>query len=319
MEREKYYRFSTYLKRTFGCRVYKVSIDAGFSCPNIDGTFSKNGCIFCDNKAFSHYTRVGTISTEEQIEKGIGYGKRRYRAEKFIIYFQAFTNTYASVEVLKQKYDIIRKFDKNIVALAIGTRPDCIDEEKLDLIESYAKDYEVWIEYGLQSIHKKTLKLINRNHTYTDFLQAVKLTRKRNIKICAHVIVGLQGETEREILETAKECGYLKLDGIKIHPLHIVKGTVLEKIFHEGKYKPLELEEYVELSTKFLEYLYPETVIQRLTADCPEEFLVAPGWINKKQVILKKIDEKLEKKERFQGKRFKPVKTLTGKNKKVML
>lgn len=300
-KQRRYYKFSRYLKKRFGQPVYKVSIDAGFSCPNKDGRLGEGGCIYCDNRAFSHNSRISTPPPiEKQIKNGVKFGKRRYNAKKFMVYFQAYTNTYASPDVLKEKYDVVRKFN-DVVGLAIGTRPDCVNEKILNLIESYSDNYEVWLEYGLQSIHDKTLKLINRNHTYDDFVKAVQMTRMRNIKICAHIIIGLPGETKEEMLETAKALAELKIDGVKIHPLHIVKDTKLEELYREGKYKPLELDEYVNIVTEFLQYLPPTTVIQRITADCPKELLVAPEWINNKQRVLNMIEKRLEEKDTHQG------------------
>ncbi|MCM8804898.1 MAG: TIGR01212 family radical SAM protein, partial [Candidatus Omnitrophica bacterium] len=232
---ELYKKYSDYLKKKFGCRVHKISVYAGFFCPNLDGTLSKKGCIYCNNYAFSPCLREN-LEIEKQIEKGIEYGKKRFKAEKFIVYFQPYSNTYAPIEILKEKYGIVKKFSE-VVGISIGTRPDCIDYEKLKLIESYSDKYEVWIEYGLQSVHDKTLKIINRNHTYSDFLNAYNLTRKRNIKICVHVIIGLPGETRKDILETAKECGRLKFDGIKIHPIHILKDTELERWYKGKRFK----------------------------------------------------------------------------------
>jgi len=300
---ERYYKFSKYLKERFGERVHKISVDAGFKCPNLDGTLSNKGCIYCNNYAFSPALRVKNLSLEEQIEKGIEYGKKRFKAKKFIVYFQPFTNTYAPLKILKERYDVVRKFSE-VVGIAIGTRPDCIDEEKLSLIESYTEDYEVWIEYGLQSIHDKTLKIINRNHTYSDFLKAVEITKGRGIKICAHVIIGLPGETRKDMIETAKECGRLKIDGIKIHPLHVVKATQLEKMYKDGKYTPMDIEFYVDTVVEFLQYLSPDTVIQRITADCPSEYLVAPFWIDLKDKVIKMIEDRLEKEDIFQGKKL---------------
>ena len=217
------------------------------------------------------------------------------------MYFQAYTNTYAPIEILRERYGIVRKFD-DIVGIAIGTRPDCVSEGVLDILESYTSDYEVWVEYGLQSIHEKTLKRVNRNHTYKDFLNAARLTRNRNIKICAHLIIGLPGETKNNIMATAREMGRLKLDGVKIHPLHVVKDTKLAELFKEGLYKALELDEFVEIATDFLGYLWPQTVIQRISADCPEELLIAPCWILEKNALLNKLDKRLAEKDVFQGK-----------------
>lgn len=302
---ERYYKFSKYLKERFGCRVYKVSIDAGFSCPNKDGKLSNDGCIYCDNRAFSLNTRIPPRPIETQIEEGIIYGKQRYSAEKFIVYFQAHTNTYAPLEILKARYDAVRKFN-DVAGIAIGTRPDCVNEEILDLIESYSRDYEVWLEYGLQSIHKRTLELINRGHFYEDFLEAVELTRKRpRIKICAHVIIGLPDEKKEDMLETASELGHLKLDGIKIHPLHVIKGTKLEEFSKNNSYRLMKLDEYVSLAADFLEYLWPNTVIQRITADCPRELLAGPFWILEKNKVIEKIENALLKEDRFQGRLYK--------------
>ncbi len=303
MAHDRYYRFSRYLKERFGARVYKVSLDAGFSCPNKDGRLSDEGCIYCDNSAFSFNTRRPSRPIEVQIKEGMDFGKKRYGAQKFIVYFQAYTNTDAELPVLKQRYDQIKKF-KDIVGLSIGTRPDCVSGEVLDLIKSYGSDYEVWIEYGLQSIHEKTLNFINRRHTYNDFLKAFEMARERNLKVCAHVIIGLPGEGKKEILQTAGELGRLKIDGVKIHPLHVVKGTKLENLLKEGLYNPLQLKEYVKLAVDFLEYLWPETVIQRITADCPEELLIAPLWISDKNKILEKIDKIMLEEGKFQGRFF---------------
>ena len=307
---ERYYKFSRYLKDKFKQRVHKISVDAGFSCPNKDGKISKEGCIYCDNKGFSFNTRVGVRDLREQIESGIEAGKKRFKAEKFILYFQAYTNTYAEVNVLKEKYDIIKNYPE-IVGLAIATRPDCVNREILDLINSYTENYEVWLEYGLQSIHRKTLDYINRGHYFEEFVGAVKETRKREkIKICAHVIIGLpyewrKREDKNMILETARAISELKLDGVKIHPLHIIKGTKLEEIYKNGGYEPLSLDEYIDLAVSFLESLSPEIIIQRISADCPSDLLVAPDWILNKQGVLRKIESKLERGNSYQGKKFK--------------
>jgi radical SAM protein (TIGR01212 family) len=296
-----YYKFSEYLKQKFGTRVHKVSVDAGFSCPNKDGKISARGCIFCDNRGFSFNTRLPVRPLEVQIEEGMKAGRRRFKAERFIVYFQAYTNTYAPLPVLKAKYDLIKEYPE-VVGISIATRPDCVNDSVLDLASSYAGRYEVWMEYGLQSIHKETLNFVNRGHYYDDFLKTVELTRKKgSIKICAHLIVGLpyrwgERETTEIILETAKEMGRLNLDGIKIHPLHVVKGTELEALFLKGGYQPMELEEYVDLATEFLEYLSANTVIQRISADCPKEWLVAPLWISDKHRVLRRIEERMTQK-----------------------
>jgi uncharacterized protein len=281
-----YYKYSDYLKKRFGARVHRVSVDAGFSCPNRDGKISTEGCIYCNNKAFSVQHRSGhRMSVEKQIELGIQESRKRFHAEKFIVYFQAFTNTYAPVERLKNVYDKIRQF-KDIVSVSIATRPDCIDKDVLSLISSYAEDYEVWIEYGLQSIHDNTLKLINRGHNYHDFLEAFSMTRRYPIKICAHVILGLPGETESMMMETARYMSSLPVDGIKIHPLYVVKGTALELLYLQGKCKTLSRDEYSVILNNFISCLSPDIVVQRLSAYCPSEMLISPDWVGKRQKLL---------------------------------
>jgi uncharacterized protein len=281
----EYYRYSDYLKKKFGTRVHKVSVDAGFSCPNIDGKISTEGCIYCNNKAFSfHRYKCSTSSLKEQVEKGIEEARKRFKAGKFIVYFQAYTNTYAPINKLKDNYDIIREF-KDVVSVSIATRPDCINSDILELIASYSKDFEVWIEYGLQSIHDKTLEFINRGHNYKDFLKAFNLTRKYPIKVCAHVILGLPSETKAMMMKTADELTRIKVDAVKIHPLHVVKDTTLEKLYNEGLYKPLGFDEYASLVKEFLEHLSPDIIIQRLGAYCPKDMLVAPGWVCQRHVF----------------------------------
>jgi len=302
--KSRYYKFSDYLRKRYGCRVWKVSVDAGFSCPNRDGTINTGGCIFCNNAGFSYNTSKQIRSIDVQISEGIEYAKKRFSAEKFIVYFQAHTNTYAPITQLREKYDIARKYPE-VVSLSIGTRPDCVNENILDLISEYSDTYEVWMEYGLQTIHDITLNRINRGHNYESFLRAVEQTRKRKgLKICAHVIVGLPGEKEDDIMSTAKEVARLKLDGIKIHPLHIMKGSLMETMHEKEPYALMDQETYAHLAVSFLEYLWPQTVIQRITADCSEKYLVGPAWIREKNAVLKQIALELEKRDSFQGRLY---------------
>ncbi|MFW6134039.1 MAG: TIGR01212 family radical SAM protein [Elusimicrobiota bacterium] len=299
---QRYNKFSQYLKNKYNCRVYKVSVDAGFNCPNRDGSLAQGGCIFCNNRGFSFNTRTDKITLKQQISTGIEFVKKRYKAEKFFIYFQAFTNTYAPLDVLKKKYSIVKEFE-DIVGVCVSTRPDCINKEILDIIEEEFRDYRIWIELGLQSINNKTLKLINRNHTYEDFLDAFKLIKHRgNIKICVHTIIGLPGEDTDEIMGTAKEMARLKVDGIKIHPLHVMKDTALENMYNNGQYSAMDIKYYADLATEFLQYLHPDTVVQRITAQCLGEYLVAPDWIKDKNKQLREIEKQLEVKDRYQGK-----------------
>ncbi|OGF64512.1 MAG: TIGR01212 family radical SAM protein, partial [Candidatus Fischerbacteria bacterium RBG_13_37_8] len=247
-----YYSFNTYLKERFNKKVYKICVDAGFTCPNRDGTKGINGCIYCNNDAFTIVRRdcikedrlssepAGSVndrtniplpSLEQQIEQGKKKLAAHYKAEAFILYFQPYSNTYASLQKLKEAYDYVY-YDNDIVGLSIGTRPDCVNEEILTFIEAYAKDKEVWIEYGLESSHNKTMQVINRGHTWEDFLEAVQMTSNRPIKICVHIIFGLPGESRADMLETVRRISRLPIHAVKFHPLHIVKGSVL---YERGK------------------------------------------------------------------------------------
>jgi len=298
-----YYSFNQHLREKFGERIHRISLNAGFGCPNIDGTLSTEGCIFCNNKAFSHFAKK-TIPLEEQIIQSMAYARARFGARKFIAYFQSFTNTYGDVDFLKKQYFCVRKFD-NIVGLSISTRPDCIDEEKLDLIESFAKDYVLYIEYGFQTIHEKSLKFINRNHTFRDFQKAIELTIKRNnINIAAHVILGLPGEEKIDMLTTAQTISKLPLWGVKFHCLHVVKDTTLEGMYKKGKIKLLSEDEYVDILVSFLEIIPKEWVILRLVSDADRDLLIAPLWVNEKQKILKKIEEEFKRRNTFQGRLY---------------
>ncbi len=293
-----YYSFSQYLKKRFGERVHRLSLDGGFGCPNIDGTLSYEGCIFCNNKAFSHFTGK-RVSLEEQIALSQKYARKRFKAKKFIAYFQAFTSTYGSVEFLREKYSVIRKFD-DIVGLAISTRPDCIDDGKLDLIESFTDRYEVYIEYGLESIHDRTLKLINRNHTFSDFERAVDITSKRpGINIAAHIILGLPGEGKDEMLKTARVISSMPIWGIKFHCLHVIKNTQLEKMYNEGRVKLLSEDEYIDILVDFIRIIPEDCVILRLVSSADRNFLIAPEWMSRKQKVLNKIESVFEKKKTY--------------------
>lgn len=276
--------YNEYLKQKYGCRVYRVALDAGFSCPNIES----GGCVYCNSKgSAASYINPGD-SIRKQLQSRMQYLRDKKGAKKFIAYFQAHTNTYAPLDKLKDTYDEIAGFD-DIVGISIGTRPDTVDKEKLNLIASYKDRYEVWLEYGLQSIHDKTLKLINRGHNFDDFLKAVKLTKKFDIPVCVHVILGLPGETKEDMMETAGSLNALKIDGIKIHPLHVLKGSRLEELYREGKIKLLEQNEYAELVSEFLSNLSPDIIVQRLTGQGSREDHVAPLWALDKAETIGKI------------------------------
>lgn len=311
---KRYNQYSAHLKQKFGVKVYKVTLDAGFSCPNRGGKYILNpdmclqdesgqrivGCIFCDEGGSFSQAHSNQLSIEEQLETGIKTLSERFKAKKFMSYFQAFSNTYKPVNELEKIYTSSLKHP-DVVGISIGTRPDCVDEKKLKLISSFKDDYYTWIEYGLQSIHDKTLKAINRGHNFDCFLKAYEKSKNVGLNICAHVILGLPGETKDEMLKTAQKLAELKVDGVKIHMLCALKGTYLSKLYEAGKISFMSEEEYVDLCCDFLEILPPETTIHRLAGNGLKKNLIAPRWIGKKLDTLNKIDRKLEQRNSYQG------------------
>jgi len=297
---KRYRTFSGYLKEIFGCRVHKISLDAGFSCPNRDGTRGWGGCIYCNNEGFSYHTARGRPSLREQLESGIAYMRRRFRARKFIAYFQAFSSTYAPLEKLRETYDIVRSYPE-IAGLFISTRPDCLPEEVLELVSSYQDDYLTWLELGLQSASDRTLERINRGHTVAEFTAAVAASRAHGLPVCAHVILGLPGETRKQMLETARYLGEVGVQGIKIHALHLVKNTPLAEDYALRPFKLLTLEEYASLVCDFLERIPPDVVVQRLAVDVPQEVLVGPRWCVHKMKTVEAIEAELQRRDSFQG------------------
>lgn len=297
-----YRSYSRTLKETFPYKVYKIAIDAGFTCPNIDGTVAYGGCSYCDNKSFSPNSRMAPKPVREQILSGMEFYRRRFGAEKFIVYFQAFTNTHGPVEHLKRLYDEALACP-DVVGLSIGTRPDCVPEPVLDLLSDYHRRTHLWIEYGLQSIHDATMAALNRAHTYDQFLDAVGRTQRRGLRICTHVILGLPGETPAMMMQTADEVARLNLDGIKIHHLYIAKNTALAKLHQQQPVKTLSLEEYIPLACDFLERMPAAMVVQRLMGELNEEYVVAPLWGKTKSEILRLIDLEFERRGSCQGRR----------------
>ncbi len=299
---KRYNQFSEYLKIKFGAKVYKITLDAGFSCPNRDGTISNDGCIFCDDGGSFSQAHSNKLSIEEQVNTGAETLKNRFKAEKFMSYFQAFSNTYKPVNELEKIYNssLCRP---DIVGLSIGTRPDCIDNDKLSLISSYTTDYYTWIEYGLQSVHDKTLAKINRGHDYNCFLKAYEKTKAKGINVCIHVILNLF-ETYEEMMKTAQTIAGLEPDGVKIHMLCALSGTKLADMYNSGEIDFMTEDEYVQTVCDFLEYLPPHTTIHRLAGNGLRTELVAPRWIGKKLDCLNKIDREFLKRDSCQGKRF---------------
>ncbi len=277
-------------------------MDAGFTCPNIDGSKAYGGCYYCNNNAYSPNSRYPFLPLEIQIKNTIDFYKKRKNAKKFILYFQAYTNTYAPVQKLKETYDYAYKFPE-IVGIAIGTRPDCVNEQILELINTYTKDFYVCIEYGLQTIHNKTLLLINRAHTYEDFLKAIEMTQRFSaIDIVVHTIIGLPGESEEDILNTYKNIAKLPIDGIKLEHLYIAKGTVFEKWFSQNKIKVYDdFNEYKKILGKIITYIPSHWFIERLIGEINSEYVIAPRWNLTKNQILQEIVKYFKENNIFQG------------------
>lgn len=305
MINERFYSYNRYLKNIFGQRVHRISIDAGLNCPNLDGSISEEGCLYCNNKAFVKYANTNK-SIESQIEESIEFYKQRFGVNKFIAYFQAFSSTHDSPQNLKSKYDIIKKYPE-IVGLAISTRPDCIDEEKLSLIAQYKKDYLLWLEYGLQTTHDNLLAKINRNHTYEDFLTTLELTRKHEINTGVHVILGLPNATYNDMMVDAKRLTSLGIQGIKFHLLHVLKDSRIENLYNSGKIQLMTQEEYVKTACDFLEKIPPTMVILRLVSTAFEKYLVAPLWINNKSEVIAAINKELIRRGTHQGYQYEGI------------
>jgi len=298
---KRYNDLNTYLRSLFGCRVQKITVDAGLSCPNRDGRVSTGGCIFCNARGSGTGAHTRGLTITDQLLQGKKSLARRYKAKKFLAYFQSFSNTYAPIDKLQKLYDEALAVE-DIVGLSIGTRPDCVDLPVLELLQDYAGHHLIWIEYGLQSASDKTLELINRGHDVQCFKDAVRATLNRGIKICAHVILGLPGETRSDILQTARTISDLGIDGVKLHLLYVVKGTALEALYRQGDYRCLEQQAYIDLVCDFLERIPPEIIIQRLTGDPHPEELVAPQWSRRKSQTLQLINDTLEERDTWQGK-----------------
>jgi radical SAM protein (TIGR01212 family) len=299
---KRYNTFADELKRRFGCKVQRISVDAGFTCPNRDGTLDTNGCIFCGGHGSGSHGIRRELSIEAQIEDGREVMARKYRAEKFIAYFQAFSNTYAPVAALRSLYQEALAVP-GVVGLIVATRPDCLPDDVLDFLSELSRQTYLWLEIGLQSIHDKSLTFINRRHDYACFVDAVERTKARNVRVCAHVILGLPGETRAEMLAMAGELNRLGVDGVKLHLLHVMKGTRLAELYDRGEVEMLGRDDYAGLVCDFLELLDPHILIHRLTGDGGHDNLVAPLWSLKKFELLNLVDREMERRGTRQGSR----------------
>ena len=300
---KRYKAYSEHLKQKFGAKVYKITLDAGFSCPNRDGKISTQGCIFCDDGGSFSQAHSNLLSIEEQVRIGAETLKNRFKAEKFMSYFQAFSNTYKPVNELEKIYTASLNHP-DVVGISIGTRPDCIDNEKLKLIHSFTPNYYTWIEYGLQTVHDKTLLKINRGHDYNCFLKTYEETKKyAGINICLHVILNLF-ETYDEMMQTAKTIAKLEPDGVKIHMLCALEGTKVADMYRKGEIEFMSEDEYVSTVCDFLEFLPAKTTIHRLAGNGLRTELVAPRWIGKKLDTLNRIDREFIRRDSRQGSKF---------------
>jgi hypothetical protein len=300
MSIKRYRVFSEHLKEEYGGRVHKISVDAGFSCPNRAQGRAGSGCLFCDPGGSGAVGIDRSLSLTEQLEQGKEVMIRKYKAKRFIAYFQPFSNTFAPVPRLRALYDEALAVP-GVVGLAVGTRPDCLPDDVLDLLAAYHRRTDFWLEIGMQSSHDATLDFLRRGHDYGAFLKAYEGAKTRGLKVCVHVILGLPGEDRGAMLATADEMARLRVDGIKIHLLHVLRGTPLGELYEEGKLAVLGQEEYVGLAVDFLKRLHPETFIHRLTGDGPRDLLLAPLWSLKKWEVLNAIDAELERRDTRQG------------------
>jgi len=296
--------YSSYFRQLFGARVQKVSIDAGFTCPNRDGTKGRGGCTYCNNDAFNPSYCMPSKSVTQQIEEGVTFHKWRYKeAVSYLAYFQAYSNTYASVEVMNSLYREALGYP-GVVGLIIGTRPDCIDDEKLDFLQELSSKCYLAVEYGIESCYDKTLRRINRGHTFDDAEKAVRSTAARGINTGAHFIFGLPGETREEMLEQADIISGLPLTTVKFHQLQIIKGTTMEMEFRQNPhdFELFSWEEYLDFFVRFLERLSPAIVVERFTGEAPPRFLSGQGWGKKRtDQIVNLIEKRLEELDTWQG------------------
>ena len=297
----RYYAFSRFLRERFGGRVQRVTIDAGFTCPNVDGTVTTGGCVYCDNRSFSPNRRLPRATVRAQVERGVALLGRRYGVDRFLAYFQAATNTHAPVERLRRLYDEALDHPQ-VVGLAVGTRPDSVPDAVLDLLQEYARGRYVCLELGLQSIHDRSLDWMNRGHHFDAFLDAVERCQGRGLDVCAHVILNLPGESHEDMMATADALAGLPLQAVKIHNLHVVRGTPMETMYHAGEVPLFTREEYVRTVCDFLERLPPGMVIHRLSGDAPPDYLVAPAWCADKPALLRAIQDELVRRDGRQGK-----------------
>lgn len=300
---KRYHTLNYYYRNLFKEKVFKVALDGGFTCPNRDGTVGFGGCIFCSSRGSGDFAGNRCNNLKQQFQEVSQKMHKKWPKAKYIGYFQAFSSTYAPAEELKEMYETILAEDQ-VVGLAIATRPDCLSNEILDVLEDINKKTFLWIELGLQTTHEETQKLINRGHSYQTFLDSVHKLRERNINVVVHIILNLPTENKEDMMKTAKTVAKLPIQGIKIHMLHLLKDTPMVKLYEKGLLSFMSRDEYIELLVDILEILPPEIVIHRLTGDGPPNLLIEPLWTLKKWEVLNAIDDVLKRRNSWQGKYY---------------
>lgn len=299
-DNKRYHTWNYYLRNTFGEKIFKVSINAGFTCPNIDGKVAYGGCTYCSKEGSGDFAGNPKDDLIKQFKEIKEMMLKKWPNAKYIGYFQAYTNTYAPLEVLKEKYETILE-QEDVVGLSISTRPDCLEDDVVEYLSELNERTNLWVELGLQTIHDSTSKIINRGHDYKTFLEGVEKLKAKNIKIVVHIINGLPGEDYNMMMETAKAVADLNVHGIKIHLLHVIKDTPMARMLEKNMMTLMTQEEYVNLVCDQLEILPPEMIIHRLTGDGKKEDLVGPLWSLKKWEVLNAIDDTLKSRDSYQG------------------
>ncbi|TCT14717.1 hypothetical protein EDD68_1402 [Melghiribacillus thermohalophilus] len=302
-DHKRYHSWNYHLKTIFGHKVFKISLDGGFDCPNRDGTVAYGGCTFCSAAGSGDFAGDRTNDLETQFQTIRQKMHHKWKDGKYIGYFQAYTNTHAPVEKLREKYETILKQD-GVVGLSIATRPDCLPDDVVDYLAELNERTYLWVELGLQTIHQKTADLINRAHDLDCYLEGVEKLRKHHIRVCSHIINGLPGEDDDMMMETARTVASMDVQGIKIHLLHLLKGTPMVKQYEKGMFQFLTKGEYVKLVVDQLEILPEEMIIHRITGDGPAELMIGPMWSMNKWEVLNGIDRELERRNSWQGKYF---------------
>ena len=300
---KRYHSLNYFLRNKFNEKIYKISLDGGFTCPNRDGKVAKGGCTFCSASGSGDYAGSRILSINEQFADRKKMMEKKWKDGKYIAYFQAYTNTYAPVEELRQKYEEAIS-QENVVALSIATRPDCLDDDVVDLLEEISKKTYLWVELGLQTVNDESARNFNRGYDFEVFKEGIKKLQDRNIEVVVHTIFGLPGETKEDMLKTVDYVAHSGAQGIKFHLLHLMKGTQMVKQYESGELQLLSQEDYIDLICKGIAMLPQEMVVHRLTGDAPRESLIGPMWSLKKWEVLNSIDKALEDNDIYQGKNY---------------